>query len=132
MAPQKAEIEKICESAGAPLPLRDGHFAYTLMALGLTTALQLVSCHAELGQETPTAAAMTYLCTLIWTTMNEINANGGVDNVPIDLCPDPNAGDAGRSDVDKQKVNDFLSACRWLQVCHRTRARSGLGRVRAD
>ena len=117
MAPSKTEIEKICESAGAPLPLRDGYIAHVLVELGLTTALLLVSCHAELGQETPTSAAMTFLWTMIWTKMAEVNANGGVDGVQIDMCRDPNGADNGYSEAEKKKVNDFLSAYRWLQVC---------------
>ena len=121
MAPSKSEIEKICESAGAPLQLRDGHIAYALIALGFTTALLLLSSHAELGQETASTNAMTFLTTMIWTKMAEINQNGGVDGVQIDLCLDPNAGDGGRSEAEKKKVNDFLAACRWLQACDSAR-----------
>lgn len=115
MAP-KTEISKICDSGGAPIPLKGGPFAHTLEELGMSTALLVVSCHAELGQETPTAAAMEYLCTLIWTKMGEINSNGGIDGVMIDTCADPNADASALSVEEKKKLDDFKAACRWLQA----------------
>jgi len=114
MAPM-TETAKICDSAGAPLLMKGGAFARILNSLGWSTALLLVSSHAELGQEAPTAEAMTYMHTAIYAKMLEVNNSGGIDGVPIDVPPDPN-GAGGSTEEEKQQLNDFKAACRWLQV----------------
>ena len=114
MAPL-TETAKICDSGGAPLMLKGGAFAHVLNSLGWGTALLLVSSHAELGQEAPPADAMSFLYTAIYTKMQELNAVGGIDGVPIDMPLDPN-GDGSGSVEEKKKLSDFKAACRWLQV----------------